>query len=130
MPRRAAADIATLPSAEYERPSPPPDMAEAHAAIWRGAVASMRATWFTPETHDLLSRYCGAMAEAKRLEAEFSKLDVSDPRYERLTTRYEKMATLALSYGRALRLTPKSNKETKADGRDPRRSNYPRPWDD
>jgi hypothetical protein len=126
MPRRAAADIPPL--TEVDRPDPPPDLSKGAAAIWRKTVASMKATWFTPETHDLLARYCGAMAESKRLEAELSRLDVNDPRYERLTSRYDKMASLALSYGRALRLTPKSNRTT-SDGRDALRANHEMPWE-
>jgi hypothetical protein len=126
MPCIAAADIP--PIRELDRPDPPADMSEGAAVIWRKTVASMKPTWFTPETHNLLARYCAAMAEAKRLEAEFTQLDVNDPRYERLTKRYDKMASLALSYGRALRLTPKANRTT-SEGRDALRSNFPRPWE-
>jgi hypothetical protein len=127
MPRRSAADI--MPVAKLDRPPPPEGMPEPAAAIWRKTVASMKASWFTPESHDLLARYCGAMAEAARLEAEFCKLNVNNPSYERLTTRYDKMATLALSYARALRLTPKSN-VTARDARDAMRSNSVMPWED
>jgi hypothetical protein len=44
-------------------------------------------------------------------------------------SQYDLMAKLALAYGRALRLTPKANRVNTADGRDPRRSNYPKPWE-
>jgi hypothetical protein len=105
-------------------------MPEAQAAIWNATVKAMRATWFGPESLALLARYCGAMVEADRLEAELFRTPIHLPAYDRLRAAYNEMAKLALNYGRALRLTPKSNKETKADGRDPRRSNFPRPWDD
>jgi hypothetical protein len=129
MPRRAAADV-LVPFADFERPKPPDGMGEAAAAIWTRTVSCMKPAWFTPETHELLRRYCGAMAEADRLEVELFKTPIGLPVYDRLRAAYSEMAKLALSYGRALRLTPKSNKESKADGRDPRRSNLPRPWDD
>jgi hypothetical protein len=126
MPRVAAGDFP--PARQLDRPSPPEDMSEGAAAIWRKTVASMKPTWFTPECHNLLGRYCGAMAEAKRLEAEFSKLFVTDPDYEKLTKHYDRLSALALSYARALRLTPKANRTT-SEARDSQRSNFPRPWE-
>ena len=130
VPRRSAAAVDFMPlTAEHDRPPPPEGMAEPQAVIWRKTVASMRATWFTPECHDLLSRYCGAMAEAARLEAELPCVNVGDPLRGRLLSQYDLMAKLALAYGRALRLTPKANRVSTADGRDPRRSNYPKPWE-
>jgi hypothetical protein len=118
-----------MPVAKLDRPPPPEGMPEGAAAIWRKTVNSMKPSWFTPESHSLLSRFCFAMAEAARLEAVFCKLDVNNPTYERLTARYDKMAALALNYARALRLTPKSNL-TARDARDARRSNSVMPWED
>jgi hypothetical protein len=130
MPRRSAAAVDFMPlTAEHDRPPPPEGMPEPQAVIWRKTVASMRATWFTPECHDLLSRYCGAMAEAARLEAELPCVNVGDPLRGRVLSQYDLMAKLALAYGRALRLTPKANRVSTSDGRDPRRSNYPKPWE-
>jgi hypothetical protein len=131
MPRRSASDIALSPLLvpADDRPERPADMGEAAAAIWRGVVGAMRSRWFTGENRDLLVRYCNAMAEASRLEAELARVGVGLPSYDRLSQRYNAMATLALSYARALRLTPRANKESKIDDRDARRSNYPRPWE-
>ena len=126
MPRIAAANIP--PIGEVDRPPPPADMPEAAAAIWRKTVASMKPTWFTPETHDLLARYCGAMAESKRIEAEFGRLDVSNPDYEKLTRLYDRLSATALSYARALRITPKANRTT-SEARDAARSNVRKPWE-
>jgi hypothetical protein len=131
MPRQSANGLATpvLPWAKIERPGPPESMPEPAAAIWRQIVSSMRPKWFTPETHDLLSRYCGAMAEAARLETALTRVGMGLPSYDRLAVRYDQMCKLALAYARALRITPRANKETKTDGRDPRRSNWPKPWE-
>jgi hypothetical protein len=126
MPRVPAADIPSI--GQIDRPPPPEGMPEAAAAIWKKTVASMKPTWFTPETHDLLARYCGAMAESKRLEAEFSRLDVTVPDYERLTKHYDRLVAIALSYARALRITPKANRTT-SEARDATRSNFRKPWE-
>jgi len=127
MPRRAAADVVVPIIEEVDRPPPPADMSEAAAVVWRSTVANMSAKWFTPETHSLLGTYCTLTAEIKRLEVEFTRLDVTDPQYERLTARHDKMAAQALSYARALRLTPRAN-QTARDARDAQRSNSPKPW--
>jgi len=94
VPRRSAAAVDFMPlTAEHDRPPPPEGMPEPQAAIWRKTVASMRATWFTPECHDLLSRYCGAMAEAARLEAELPCVKVGDPLRGRLLSQYDLIST-------------------------------------
>jgi hypothetical protein len=126
VPRIAAAHIP--PIGEINRPPAPEGMSEAAAAIWKKTVASMKPTWFTPETHDLLARYCGAMAESKRLEAELGNLDVISPDYEKLTRLYDRLSATALSYARALRITPKANRTT-SEGRDALRSNFRKPWE-
>jgi hypothetical protein len=132
MPRKSASDIALSPllMPADDRPEPPSDMGEAAAAVWRSVVDAMRSRWFTGENRDLLVRYCNAMAEAARLESELARVGVGLPSYDRIAARYNAMATLALSYARALRLTPRANKESKIDGRDSRRSNFAPPWMD
>jgi hypothetical protein len=119
MPRRSAVEadfMHLMPAAD--RPEPPPDLPDAQAVIWKKTVNSMRATWFTPECHDLLRRYCFCMSESARLEAELGRVGPGLPSYDRIAVRYSEMSKLALSYGRALRLTPRANKESTADGRE------------
>jgi hypothetical protein len=131
MPRRSAADIdfAPLIAPADDRPAPPADMGEAARAIWNDVVSAMRSRWFTRENVELLARYAHAMAETRRLEAELDRTSVSFPAYDRISQRLNATATLALSYARALRITPRGNKESKVDGRDSRRSNLPKPWE-
>jgi hypothetical protein len=100
------------------------------AAIWRDVVSSMKARHFTRETLALLRRYAHAMGECERLEAEIDRIGVSLPAYDRLSQRLNGTMTAALSYARALRLTPKSNLETRSVARDPARLMGPRPWED
>jgi hypothetical protein len=126
MPRRAAADN-VLPIEKLDRPPPPTGMAEAAAVIWRTVIGNMRSRWFSPENFALLETYCTLTAEKKRLEAAFSRLDVTDPQYERLTVRHDKMAAQALAHARSLRLTPKSN-VTNREARDPLRG-IKKPWE-
>ena len=132
MPRRSHSDIALSPllMPADDRPEPPPDMGEAAAAVWRSVVGAMRSRWFTGENRDLLVRYCNAQAECARLESELTRLGVGLPAYDRISQRLNATATLALNYARALRITPRANTESKVDGRDVRRSNYARPWED
>jgi hypothetical protein len=125
MPRRAAADI--LPIGEIDRPPPPEGMSAVAATIWRAVVDNMRERWVAPESFAILETYCTLTAEKKRLELEFSKLPVTDPQYERLTARHDKMAAQALAHARSLRLTPRSN-VTNREARDPLRG-IKKPWE-
>src|SRR5262249_40348370 len=93
------------------------------------AVASMKARHFSKETHALLARYCHAMAECERLETELNRIGVGLPSYDRLSQRLNSTASTALAFARALRLTPKSNLESRASGRHPHRTIGPKPWD-
>jgi hypothetical protein len=134
MPRKSANEIATevvvapVPF-KHERPDPPDGMPLPQAAIWRDAVSSMRAGWFSRETHALLCRYCNSMAECERLEGELARMDIASPEYERVSKRRSATATTALAYARSLKITPLSNKCNTANARDPARSLYPRPWE-
>jgi phage terminase small subunit len=134
MPRKSANEIDHLANSPavpwtHERPDPPQGMPEAAAAVWRDAVSSMKARHFSKETHALLARYCHAMAECERLETELDRIGVGLPSYDRLSQRLNSTASTALAYARALRLTPKSNLESRASSRDPHRTLYPKPWE-
>src|SRR5215831_11226310 len=138
MPRKSANQVAIDGVVEkvgavvpwnHERPDPPADMPEAQGAIWRAAVSAMRPGWFSRETHEQLARYCYAMVECARLEAEVARVEVGSRDYERMSKRRNAAAASALSYARALRITPHSNKYNLVNGRDSARSLYPRPWE-
>src|SRR5215831_15906309 len=104
-------------------------MPEVQAAIWRAVVSAMRPGWFSRETHEQLARYCYAMVEAARLEAEIVRAGVGSPDYDQLSKRRNATAASALSYARALRITPHSNKYNLKSAHDPGRSLYPKPWE-
>ena len=135
MPRKSANEVAIesvavgVVSFNHDRPDPPADMSEAQAAIWRAVVSAMRPGWFSRETHDQLARYCHAMVECARLEAELVRIGVESEDYGRMSKRRNATAASALSYARALRITPHSNKYNLVKGRDPGRSLYRRPWE-
>jgi len=135
MPRKSAnqlemeAAVALLPGGEGERPEPPAGMAAEAAAVWRDVVSSMKARHFTRETFALLTRYCSLMGECERIEAALAGVTAGAPDHDRLNQRLSTTAMAALSYGRALRLTPKSNLETRADARDPYRTAGLKPWE-
>ena len=135
MPRKSANEVAIesvavgVVSFNHDRPDPPADMPEAQAAIWRAVVSAMRPGWFSRETHDQLARYCHAMVECARLEAELVRIGVESEDYGRMSKRRNATAASALSYARALRITPHSNKYNLVKGRDPGRSLFRRPWE-
>jgi hypothetical protein len=140
MPRKSAnqremegvvADAGPHIPPHHERPDPPAGMSAAAAAIWTDVVNSMRRGWFSKETHEQLSRYCFAMVECHRLEAALAAIaDVGSAEYDRITKHLGLTAARALSYARALRITPVSNRENKniLDARDSARSIYRKPW--
>jgi len=113
MPRRPAADIP--PIGELDRPKPPAGMAPEAAEIWNCVVGCMRPGWVGPEAFEILARYCFAQSESAR---ELIATPLTDPMRPRIVKQYREMSQQALSYGQALRLTPKDNKTSKADGRD------------
>ena len=135
MPRKSANEVAIesvavgVVSFNHDRPDPPADTPEVQAAIWRAVVSAMRPGWFSRETHDQLARYCHAMVECARLEAELVRIGVESEDYGRMSKRRNATAASALSYARALRITPHSNKYNLVKGRDPGRSLYRRPWE-
>jgi len=134
VPRRSANEVAmqgvvAAAPREHERPDPPEGMSAPAAAIWRAVVSAMRPRWFSRETHEQLERYCSAMVECRRLERELARADVGSSDYDRISKQLSVIAARALSYARALRITPHSNRENKLDGRDAARSLYPRPWE-
>ena len=135
MPRKSANQIAMedvsafIPGGKDQRPDPPPDMSTSAAAVWRDVVASMKARHFTKETHALLARYSHAIAECGRLESELDRVGCGLPAYDRLSQRLNGTMTVALSYARALRLTPKSNLESRSTAVDPHRTMGPKPWE-
>src|SRR5262245_8150660 len=132
MPRKSANQIAaeqfaaTFPG---ERPEPPADMTVEAAVVLRDVVASMKARHFTRETLALLARYCNLMGECARLEVALAGTGVDGPNHDRLNQRLTSTALAALSYARALLLTPKSNLETRGDARDPHRTTGLKPWE-
>ena len=135
MPRKSAAQLAAeearahLPGGKADRPDPPPDMLEVAAAIWRDTVASLKPRHFSRETWPLLTRYCNAMALCNQLEVELTRIAIQQCEHGEILKKLNSTAALALTYARALRLTPKSNVETRGNARDPHRLMGPRLWE-
>ena len=71
----------------------------------------------------------GREREFFSIKTELDRIGVGLPSYDRLSQRLNSTASTALAYARALRLTPKSNLESRASGRDPHRTIGPKPWD-
>jgi hypothetical protein len=135
MPRKSAAQLAAeearafLPGGKADRPDPPLDMLEVAAAIWRDTVASMKPRHFTRETWPLLTRYCNSMALCNQLEVELTRIAIQQREHGEVLKKLNSTAATALTYARALRLTPKSNVETRGNTRDPHRLMGRRLWE-
>ena len=135
MPRKSAAQLAaeeasaSLPGGKLDRPDPPLDMLEVAAAIWRDTVASMKPRHFTRETWPLLTRYCNSMALCNQLEVELTRIAIQQREHGEVLKKLNSTAATALTYARALRLTPKSNVETRGNTRDPHRTMGRQLWE-
>ena len=63
--KKSAAALSVVSTAASLRPKPPDHLTPEQASEWRAIVARMPATWFTRETHGLLTAYCRHSSNAR-----------------------------------------------------------------
>jgi hypothetical protein len=125
--RKSAASLSIVPVSGIQRPEPPPELSPEESAVWTATTRAMRADWFGPETHPLLSAYCFHVVTANELQAQLRTLTTVDREYRALLALLRAETKLMLSIATKLRITPRANRYA-GDGRDGGR-HFPRPWE-
>ena len=69
------ADLTVTPLAPQPPPAPPAELGPEAAAEWRAVTARMPSDWWGPENYALLTNFCRATIEARRLSATIDLLD-------------------------------------------------------
>ena len=117
--------------------SPPPELTDAQASVWRDVVGSLPGEWFTAAAYPILVAYCQHVCRARLLEMEITRfepewvgVDGGLERLDRLLAVAERETRAMTACARALRLTPQAQMHPRSAGRAV--SNLPSgppPWD-
>src|SRR6478752_5807596 len=70
MPRQSAAALSVVQTnviSSIRRPSPPADLTDEQAEVWRGVVDRLPADWFHAENLPLLVQYCRHVIRARHI---------------------------------------------------------------
>ncbi len=127
--RKSAAELAVVPISAVQRPDPPPEFSPEEREVWELTVRGMRADWFSPETHPLLRAYCVEAAMAEHWERALRATGgPGDRKFGQLAGLHRSATKTMAMLATRLRLTPRSNRASSRDGRDPT-GGFPRPWE-
>jgi hypothetical protein len=117
--------------------SPPPELTDAQATVWRDVVGSLPDDWFTRAAYPILVAFCRHVCRAQVLEMqiaqfglEWTRVEGGLERLDRLLAVAERETRAMTACARALRLTPQAQMHPRTAGRAV--SNLPsgpRPWD-
>jgi hypothetical protein len=131
-------DVTMIVDVSRRQPlSPPPELSDAQAALWRDVVGSHPGNHFTRASIPILVAYCRHTCRDRLLEMQIARFEVEwmdiEGGLERLNLLYamsERETRAAIACGRSLRLTPSSQMQAKTVGR--ALANMPssskRPW--
>src|SRR5262245_61665835 len=104
--------------------SPPAELSDAQAQVWRDAVGSMRGGWLQRGAHAILVEYTRHVCRARLLEQEIAHFDrewIAAPggleRLDRLLAAADRESKAVVACARALRLTPQAQMHPKTAGR-------------
>ncbi len=139
--RKSAADLALIdmPVVDVSRrmpPSPPSELTEAQAQVWRDAVSCMPGDWLRRGAHAVLIEYCRHVCRSRLLEVQIAHFqqewiaaDGGLERLDRLLAMAERESKAAIACARALRRTPQAQMHPRVAGRRLAEvSPYPSPW--
>ena len=117
--------------------SPPSELTDAQATVWRDVVGSLPDNWLTRAAHPILIAFCRHTCRARlvemqiaRFEIEWVGVDGGLERLDRLLAVAERETRAITACARALRLTPQAQMHPRTAGRAV--SNVPSgpmPWD-
>jgi len=137
--RISSAELATvvIDTGRHMPSSPPPELTDAQATVWRDVVGSLPGDWVTRAAHPILISYCRHVCRAQVLEKQISQFELEWTmadggleRLDRLLAVAERETRAMTACARALRLTPQAQMHPRTAGRAV--SNLPsgpRPWD-
>lgn len=98
-----------LPISAVERPEPPSDLTPEQRLEWIYVVNSVRADWFSDETHRMLAQYCKHVVTANHIaqliEQEEGEKEIDLERYDKLLKMQERESRAILALARSMRLT-------------------------
>jgi hypothetical protein len=131
--RKSAAALSVVSAAQTFRPKPPDHLTPMQAEEWRGIVNQMPGTWFSRESHGLLTAYVRHFSNAQLIAdqlAAFEGARLNDDdgleRFDKLSRLLEREQRAMSSLATRMRLTQGSRlKAQKAATEAARR----RPWD-
>ena len=137
--RRSANDLATvvIDASRTTPPSPPSELTDAQAGVWRDVVGSLPGNWLTRAAHPILIAYCRHVCRARLIEMRIAKFEVEWTKHPGGLERLDKLLAMAeretraiAACARALRLTPQAQMHPRTAGRAV--ENMPKgamPWD-
>ena len=137
--RKSSAELSTVVIDAGPRmpSSPPPELTDAQATVWRDVVGSLPDDWCTRAAYPILVAFCRHVCRAQvlemqiaRFEPEWTTVDGGLERLDRLLAAAERETRAMTACARALRLTPQAQMHPRTAGRAV--SNLPsgpRPWD-
>jgi hypothetical protein len=82
------------PQCSVRTPEPSADLSPREAEIWRDAVRSMKAGWFTAACGPLLQVYCFHVTLGERFAQELCGLSAGDKRFSRLARLHRQTSKL------------------------------------
>jgi hypothetical protein len=124
MPRRSAADLATVPAVPAPREPPPPHLPPDEAQIWRQTVEGLPPHWFPGASFVLLEIYVYAVVSLRRMRAVMAVEAEGTAVWKEASWLYDQEATRVERLAKLLRLGPRHDRtklRTVPTG--------PRPWD-
>ena len=117
-------------------PSPPSELTDAQAQVWRDAAVSMPGNWLQRGAYALLVEYTRHVCRSRLLEQQIALFDTEWirakgglERLDRLLAMGERETKALTACARALRLTPQAQMHPRVAGRRLAEvSPYPSPW--
>jgi hypothetical protein len=112
--RKSSAETSTL-IVDTSRQTPPAELTDAQAQVWRDVVGSLPGNWLTRAAHPILIAYCRHACRSRLLEIQIAQFELEWTRTEGGLERLDKLLAASeretramMACARALRLTPQS----------------------
>src|SRR6476661_6952616 len=82
--------------------SPPPELTDAQATIWRDVVGSLPNGWFTRAAHPILIAFCRHVCHARLLEVQIARFEPEWMRVDGGLERFDRLLAIAERETRAM----------------------------